>query len=74
MASARPTNEAMISLFFSNGTLVFEMDASVFPTITYSGTTLSFETGNSFAAGSYYWNFGYGVAVGTQYYYHYHYY
>jgi hypothetical protein len=67
MPSARPTKEAMISLYFSNGTLVFEIDASVFPTVTYSGTTLSFETGNSFAPGDYYWNFGYGVAIGTLY-------
>jgi hypothetical protein len=67
MPSARPTNEALISLYFSNGTLVFQMDASIFPTVTYSGTTLSFETGNAFAPGSYYWNFGYGVAIGTLY-------
>ena len=67
MNVTRPTLSTYISLYSSNGTLIFQMDASVFPTITYYGDTLSFQTGNSFSSGTYYWTFGYGVGLGDQY-------
>ncbi len=64
----RPIKSAYIYFYHINGTLLFQMDASVFTNIiTYSGTTLTFETGNNFAAGSYYILFGYGVGLGSEY-------
>ena len=38
-----------------------------FHRLRYVNDTMFIETGNSFAAGSYYWTFGYGVGCGPEY-------
>ena len=63
----KPVKRTFVRLFFANGTQVFKMDCSIFPSITYVNDTMFIETGNSFSAGSYYWTFGYGVGCGPEY-------
>jgi hypothetical protein len=63
----RPLKASYIKLYYSNGTLLFKMDASVFPTVTYSGAILKFQTTNTFDPGSYYILFDYGAGLGSEY-------
>ena len=53
MPIQRPTKPTNIQCYYANGTLLFEMDASIFPTVYYNNYTLSFESGNSFEVGVY---------------------
>ena len=63
----KPVKRTYVRLFYANGTQVFKMDCSIFPSITYVNDTMFIETGNSFTADSYYWTFGYGVGCGPEY-------
>ena len=63
----QPIQTTYISYYYGNGTLLFQIDASTFPTVTYDNYTLTWTTGNSFVDGPYYILFDYGMGLGPQY-------
>ena len=63
----RPSKPRHITFYTSTGTVLFQIDVSVFPTVYYNNDSLSFETTNTFASGSYYITLGYGIGVGPLY-------
>jgi hypothetical protein len=64
----QPQYSAYIRYFYANGTQMFKIDVSSFPSITFTNLTtyskLSWETGNNFPDGGYYILFDYGVGLG----------
>ena len=66
-AILRPKKNRYITIYKSDGTQLFQLDVSIFPTVNYQNDTITFETTNSFDAGSYYITLGYGVGVGALY-------
>ncbi len=64
----QPEYSAYIRYFYANGTQMFKIDVSSFPSVTFTNLTtyskLSWETGNNFPDGGYYILFDYGVGLG----------
>jgi hypothetical protein len=64
----QPQYSAYIRYFYANGTQMFKIDVSSFPSVTFTNLTtyskLSWETGNNFPDGGYYILFDYGVGLG----------
>jgi hypothetical protein len=64
----QPQYSAYIRYFYANGTQMFKIDVSSFPSVTFTNLTtyskLTWETGNNFPDGGYYILFDYGVGLG----------
>ena len=64
----QPQYSAYIRYYYSNGTQMFKIDISSFPSVTFTNLTtyskLSWQTGNNFRDGGYYILFDYGVGLG----------
>jgi hypothetical protein len=64
----KPQYSAYIRYFYANGTQMFKIDVSSFPSVTFTNLTtyskLSWETSNNFPDGGYYVLFDYGVGLG----------
>ena len=64
----QPQYSAYINYFYSNGSLMFKIDVSSFPSVSFNNlttySTLTWQTGNNFPDGGYYITFDYGVGLG----------